>query len=115
MTKLSPQAVNLLKRVQERITLSPHKYCQWHTCGTAYCVAGHLLDLFGIEHESGGVGEAGSKILGIDKKQEFELFYKMPDGTDGRFNPNHLVRSIAGVAHIQSFIDKYTVNEKDPK
>jgi hypothetical protein len=85
----------------------PETYSQLRSCGTAYCVAGHLAALLGIDMRDHSCREVGD-ALGMTFLQSSGLFCCVPNGTTRGDEPNHVKRAANGVAHIQRFLEANT-------
>jgi hypothetical protein len=115
-TKLSPNAINLLKRVREQILKEPKKYDQGRfgsICETSYCIAGHLcmaVDGHIPATLTERVSARAQSILGITSEQADELFYAAVYSRKAtkEQTPNDSERAEYGAKHLNEFISRHS-------
>lgn len=115
-TKLSPQAVNLLKRVRQQITEHPETYDQQnasHECGTACCIAGHINSISGMKSEMFGHSKSYTEMATAALGLRYDRQYIFGDPMFGFDDPKNMngIESLSaawGAQKITEFIEAHT-------
>lgn len=106
-TKLSPQAVHLLKRVKEQILKYPETYQHHYVCGSACCISGWIAKFNDYKGEN--TYEHAFQYLGVPQDFDHPLRLHLFAFTNPRSMNGILKESAAwGAAKIDEFIAEHT-------